>query len=949
MGDMTKNDNAAWRPHTAFLWLGVAAWLALAAAPAGVQAAGPQPDRAESVTLPGKAGEASSSLKPRAAADAPAARKLTIAPVAAEKLAAEAGTKPRAGAPQKIGFARDVAELADPAGTAAFLVWQPTAAGGLITALSLSSPQAAGLRAGLVVSQLPAGATLRFYPQGAAAVYEVPARDILATLQRNRAAGDDSLDGRTYWSPHVEGAELTVEIELPPGVAATAVELSIPRISHFFASPLAAQGGSQDHPEDAAQSCNIDVNCEAGWSAESNAVARMTYVSGGSSYLCSGTLLADTAASQTPYFLSANHCISTQSAASTLQTYWFYRSTSCNSGVLNPAYQTLAGGATLLYQSSATDTSFMRLLGAPPAGSTFAGWLGSTAALGSATRGVHHPKGDLQKITSGQVNNYLSCVPDPSAGCTTTTNPSSGNFLQIPYLAGITEGGSSGSGLFVISGASHYLIGQLWGSNVNSNCATLNKTGTYGRFDVAYGAALSQWLNPAAAGYALSVSKSGTGSGTVSSSPAGINCGATCSASFAGGTGVPVTASPAVGSVFTGWSGACSGSGTCNVTMNAASAVTATFTLSGLTLGEALDNTGLVWTAGGNAAFLPQTTTAFFGGSSAQSGALDNNQSSFLSTTVTGPGTLSWYWRVSSEANYDIFSVSLDGAQQYSWSGEGPWTRTTLAIPAGAHTVRWDYVKDVSLASGQDAGWVDFVVFAGASAPQTGWWWNPLESGRGFFLEVNNNRGFLASFLYATGGRATWYAATSGNAYSGNTFAGTLDSYSGGQTLTGAWQAPAVQVASGGNLSIAFSDARHGVLTWAGGSVPIQRFEFAPNGLNLPPSASQPETGWWWNPSEGGRGFSMEIQGSLMFIAGYMYDSSGNPIWYIPEGTLLTPTSYQGVWTQYAGGQTLSGPYQAPTVINGSVGALTIQFSSSTTGVMTLPDGRQILIERFRF
>ncbi|WP_156890762.1 InlB B-repeat-containing protein [Meiothermus rufus] len=82
----------------------------------------------------------------------------------------------------------------------------------------------------------------------------------------------------------------------------------------------------------------------------------------------------------------------------------------------------------------------------------------------------------------------------------------------------------------------------------------------------------------AAPTFALTVNKNGTGSGTVTSSPTGINCGATCSASFTQGTTVTLNAVPASGSVFAGWSGGgCSGTGTCTVTMNAAQTVTATF------------------------------------------------------------------------------------------------------------------------------------------------------------------------------------------------------------------------------------------------------------------------------------------------------------------------------------------------------------------------------------
>ncbi len=75
----------------------------------------------------------------------------------------------------------------------------------------------------------------------------------------------------------------------------------------------------------------------------------------------------------------------------------------------------------------------------------------------------------------------------------------------------------------------------------------------------------------------LTVAKSGKGTGSVTSSPAGINCGATCSTTYDHGTVVTLTATPAATSSFTGWSGACTGTGTCTVTMDAARSVTASF------------------------------------------------------------------------------------------------------------------------------------------------------------------------------------------------------------------------------------------------------------------------------------------------------------------------------------------------------------------------------------
>ena len=234
------------------------------------------------------------------------------------------------------------------------------------------------------------------------------------------------------------------------------------------------------------------------------------------------------------------------------------------------------------------------------------------------------------------------------------------------------------------------------------------------------------------------------------------------------------------------------------------------------------------------------------------------------------------------------------------------------------------------------------------SPPQAGWWWNPAESGRGYSLEVQGNNIFFASYLYDASGRSTWYAAMGPTSLDGSLFNGRLLGFAHGQTLTGAYHGPDAAVDSGA-ITLAFNDASHGAMIWPGGSVPIERFSIVTNGLTAAPLANQPESGWWWSEQESGRGFFLEWQASSAFVAGYMYDTSGNPLWYASFPTTPDPVVLQGSWTQFADGQTLSGLYKPASQVNGNVGALGIQFQNSTSATMTLPDGRQIPLTRFRF
>ena len=509
------------------------------------------------------------------------ARAFALPAPTVEKAAAEM-EPPRKGAPLKVGFGRDIAGLASTADAGSALQWQRNADGTLTAALSVTSATAAGVRAALRVENLPLNATVRFQAPNDAGVFEVSGEEIAATLARNAASGDGSEAASLYWSPLIEGETIVVEVELAPGTDPLDVRMAIPHVAHLVTSP--AKSFEISTAKSAA--CEVDVMCSASPdTAQMDAVARMLFAEGTSMFLCTGTLLADQdPASTVPYFLSANHCINTQASASSLTTLWFYHSTACNSAIANPSRVQVAGGATLLYNSAATDTSFMRLDNQPPAGALFAGWfVGATPSIGTTATGLHHPGGDLLKISSGSITGYLTCTP-PTAGqfsCNGAT-AASGTFYSNAWTSGLTEPGSSGSGLFRSDGK---LIGQLYGGS--GTCAT-PEDDIYGRFDVAFNAALKSWL----VGNTLAVTK--TGSGTVASAPAGIDCGTTCNASFASGTAVTLTATPAAGFVFGGWSGACGGIGACVVPMNNAASVNASFVQGTIPLTVATTGAGTV-------------------------------------------------------------------------------------------------------------------------------------------------------------------------------------------------------------------------------------------------------------------------------------------------------------------------------------------------------------------
>ncbi|MGJ8695785.1 MAG: S8 family serine peptidase [Verrucomicrobiaceae bacterium] len=128
-------------------------------------------------------------------------------------------------------------------------------------------------------------------------------------------------------------------------------------------------------------------------------------------------------------------------------------------------------------------------------------------------------------------------------------------------------------------------------------------------------------------------------------------------------------------------------------------------------LGQGLDNEDFVFENTGDVLWALQSTEFVNDGDALVTGVVDDGEDAVFSMEVTGPGFLQFWWKVSSEENYDVLEVLVDGQQQASISGEVDWIRRSVAVPAGSHVVSWSYSKDGSDDDGSDEGWVDQLEF----------------------------------------------------------------------------------------------------------------------------------------------------------------------------------------------------------------------------------------------
>ncbi len=268
-----------------------------------------------------------------------------------------------------------------------------------------------------------------------------------------------------FWSGTIDGDTAIIEFYTRAGKK-NGDAFEIFEISHIFAE----QEWQLLTNEPDVLTCERDARCYG--DAEKNAVGRILYNNGGP-HVCTGTLLNDRAQNRIPYFLTANHCVSTQAIAHTVEVWWFYQTTGCNTGILRSGIVHSTAHANLLVAQRSNDFALLRLLSNAPGGAWFSGWTPASQAAGTAIFGLHHPGGYIPPSLNSYLRRANGSITSTNNGCAASGLVSG---YGINWMVGTAEPGSSGSGLW---NSSHYLVGALSCGPIPPVC---NSHNTYNKF-----------------------------------------------------------------------------------------------------------------------------------------------------------------------------------------------------------------------------------------------------------------------------------------------------------------------------------------------------------------------------------------------------------------------------------------------------------------------------------
>jgi hypothetical protein len=334
--------------------------------------------------------------------------------------------------------------------------WTTGVDGARVWSLQVTAEGALGARLHIENLSLPGGATLRVYDPAkpSAASHVITSAEVPAD--------------RELWTETVFSQDVVLECSVPSGVDSSLVSFKVTALSHIFQMPLL-------QPNLKEGTCHNDVTCFPDYATEASGVARITFVDSGNTFLCSGCLLSSSTNPDADFFLTAHHCITGQTLASTMELFWFYQTSTCNGTppTLDSVPHT-SGGGSLLATAVGSDFSFLRLNQAAPAGAAHLIWSTAAPATGEALVGIHHPSGSYKRISFG------------------TYYDSDADFWAVQWHSGVTEPGSSGSPLF---NSNNQVIGQLNGgfAGPGSSCQNPSAADQYGRFDVTF-PFVKQWL-----------------------------------------------------------------------------------------------------------------------------------------------------------------------------------------------------------------------------------------------------------------------------------------------------------------------------------------------------------------------------------------------------------------------------------------------------------------------
>jgi lysyl endopeptidase len=366
--------------------------------------------------------------------------------------------------------------------------WTTLPSGKRIWRASLSTNGAKGLLLFFKNCQIPTGAKLF--------VFDAQNKQILGAYTQKSLTPEGNL-----MVGIIKGEAAEIEYSLPENNTATS-NLNLSRIDYVYDESQVDPAGLLDFGD--SKPCNVNINCPAAANlqTEKRGIARILMVFAGGSAWCSGSLMANTAGSADPFFLSAQHCeIILPNPDFSLWRFDFaYESADCNNPSSEPIAKSVLG-CTKVAARMETDLLLLKLNPIPTNYNVWYNGWNREATVTGATTFIHHPKGDIKKFSA---DNDAPIIHDQTLNWGGQYGISAINthYKVIPET-GIYESGSSGCPLF---DANKRIIGQLHGGNALSTNPCVILGAYFGRFNLSWSSGntpatrLIDWLDPLSTG-----------------------------------------------------------------------------------------------------------------------------------------------------------------------------------------------------------------------------------------------------------------------------------------------------------------------------------------------------------------------------------------------------------------------------------------------------------------